>query len=85
MKKLLFILVLPILAITSCSPLSNNEGWNPSGYVIRHQDTEIKIGFIGTDLIYYNAQSTSGEDKIRIEEDLKDQGIIIGFTLTSEW
>lgn len=78
MKELF--LVLCLSTFSGCSLLANNQGWNPSGYIYKNQNIKAKIGFIDTNLIYDNAQRIS-EDKIYIEEDLKEQQFIFGARL----
>jgi len=88
MKKLL--ILLPLLLLTGCLPLHNavdaalkqDEGWNLSGYVIRRNNTEVKIGSISSELLYDVADSEmKKEDKRRAEEAIKDEGFILGIRL----
>lgn len=88
MKKLLILLLFPLL--TGCLPLHNavdtalkqEEGWNLSGYVIKRNNLEIKIGSISTELLYDVADSDMDkDDKRRAEKDIQDAGFVVGFRL----
>lgn len=91
MKKLLVLLLVPLLS--GCSFLENSSvkfsntvdtvlrqdpGWNASGYIIRDDSREIKIGIISSEILY----GVSAEPKdFDLEESVKDEGFIIGIFL----
>lgn len=89
MKKLIFATTV-LIVLSGCSPtkhisqtidaaLREDPGWNMSGHVIKNNQKEIKIGIISSEMLYDTSRNQPRE--IKIEEDLKEEGFILGIHL----
>lgn len=85
------LLIIVILVIAGCSPIRNSShyvtqsvetalrqdpGWNVSGYVIKDDQKEIKIGAVSSEMLYDLSENDPRD--VRSEESLKEEGFILG-------
>jgi len=62
--------------MSGCSFTEKKPGWGTSGYSILCKSKEIKFGSISKDIIY-DISLKDPKDR-RLEEDIKDEGFILG-------
>ena len=88
MKKLAILLLLMFSSGCSLSSKFHNmvnaatkqePGWNLSGYVVKNDSKEIKMGSVSGEILYDLAED-SPRDR-NLEKDIKSEGFIFGFFL----